>query len=187
MKALFHASQLGNIKVLEPRVSNHGVARVYFADKKENVLVYLSNAVEKHCRETGFEHGGIFKKWATYGFDENGIMKIEEYYPNALYDTYGGVRGYIYTVSKNEQIEALSGITGAYFSAKAIAVDGCEYIEDAYTAIIEAEKNGLIKIARYEEHGEAKLNWIKKTVKAEFEQNENHPEYRHFLIAKFKL
>ena len=51
---LYHASQTKGLTVLEPRVSNHGVPRVYFSEKRENVLVYLSNAIEKFCRETGF-------------------------------------------------------------------------------------------------------------------------------------
>ena len=42
----FHASQIGKIKTLEPRISNHNIPLIYFSDKRENVLVYLSNAVE---------------------------------------------------------------------------------------------------------------------------------------------
>lgn len=43
----YHASPIGTIKRLEPRVSNHGVPLVYFSKKRENVLVYLSNAIER--------------------------------------------------------------------------------------------------------------------------------------------
>lgn len=50
---LFHASQTPGIRVLEPRVSNHGKPLIYFSDCRENTLVYLSNAVEKFCREKG--------------------------------------------------------------------------------------------------------------------------------------
>ena len=50
----YHASQTGGIRCLEPRLSQHGAPLVYFSSKRENVLVYLSNAVEKCCRETGF-------------------------------------------------------------------------------------------------------------------------------------
>jgi len=41
----YHASQTANIKVLEPRISNHNIPLIYFSTKRENVLVYLSNAV----------------------------------------------------------------------------------------------------------------------------------------------
>lgn len=47
----YHASNTANIKTLEPRVSNHNTPLIYFSDKRENVLVYLSNAVEKLCKE----------------------------------------------------------------------------------------------------------------------------------------
>ena len=48
----YHASRTKDIKVLEPRVSNHKVPLIYFSSKRENVLVYLSNAIEKYCNET---------------------------------------------------------------------------------------------------------------------------------------
>lgn len=54
----YHASPIGTIKQLEPRTSNHGVPLVYFSKKRENVLVYLSNAIERYCKETGFSYDG---------------------------------------------------------------------------------------------------------------------------------
>ena len=47
----YHASPVGGIRQLEPRISNHGVPLIYFSRKRENVLVYLSNAIEKYCRD----------------------------------------------------------------------------------------------------------------------------------------
>ena len=47
----YHASKTAGLVCLEPRVSNHGIPLVYLSSKRENVLVYLSNAVEKFCRE----------------------------------------------------------------------------------------------------------------------------------------
>ena len=52
------ASQTEDIKVLEPRVSNHNIPLIYFSSKKENVLIYLSNAIEKFCKETNFNYNG---------------------------------------------------------------------------------------------------------------------------------
>lgn len=76
----FHASPVGNIDVLTPHVSNHGKALTYFSTKWENTLVYLSNAVEKFCRERGMCQEGPFHKWATYGFDCAGLLVLDEYY-----------------------------------------------------------------------------------------------------------
>ena len=61
----YHASQTKGIKVLKPRVSNHNIPLIYFSNKRENVLVYLSNAIEKFCKETNFKYDGIYSKWGT--------------------------------------------------------------------------------------------------------------------------
>ena len=65
--------------------------------KRENVLVYLSNSIEKYCVETGFSYDGKCQKWGPYGFGKDGRQRLEEYYPNALISTYKGVSGYIYS------------------------------------------------------------------------------------------
>ena len=93
----FHASQTKNIKILKPNISNHNIPLIYFSDKRENVLVYLSNAIEKFCKEKHFKFEGFWHKWGPYGFDKDGRLCLEEYYPNALKETYSGVKGYIYS------------------------------------------------------------------------------------------
>lgn len=82
---------MNGINILEPRISNHGIPLIYFSVKRENVLVYLSNAIEKYCKETGFGYSGKWHKWGSYGFGKDGIQRIEEYYRNALEDTYKGI------------------------------------------------------------------------------------------------
>ena len=71
---LCHASPIGGITRLEPRVSEHGRPLACFSAKRENVLVCLSNAVEKLCREAGFSHTGPWKKWDPYGFEKYGRL-----------------------------------------------------------------------------------------------------------------
>ncbi len=181
----YHASQTPGITVLEPRISNHNQAFVYFSTKRENVLVYLSNAIEKYCKETAFTHEGIWKKWGPYGFEADGTQRMEEYYPNAIEDTYKGVSGYIYCVKEIPHFQENIQISNAVTTTEHVVVDGCEYIEDAYKAIMEASKNDLIKIQRYEEMSEQKHTWIKNTMKQEYDEAREHPEYRHFLKGKF--
>ena len=53
---LYHASSVEGIEVLQPRIADNGMPLIYFSRKRENVLVYLVNAVERYCRETGFVH-----------------------------------------------------------------------------------------------------------------------------------
>lgn len=181
----YHASPAGNLLRLEPRISNHGIPLIYFSKKRENVLVYLSNAVEKYCRETGFCNSGVWQKWGPYGFDRNGIQRIEEYYPDALEKTYRGVSGYIYCARSITEADFAIRIPDAAVSSEPVDIDSAEYVPDAYQAILEAEKAGLITIMRYKEMSEKMREWNRKTVLEEYEGAIDHPEYRHFLKGNF--
>ena len=181
----YHASPTGGIKRLEPGISNHGIPLVYFSKKRENVLVYLSNAVEKYCKETGFSYDGQWEKWGPYGFDENGLLQLEEYYPNALEKTYKGVSGYIYRAGSIVEADLDLRIPDAAASSLPVDIDAVEYVPDAYEAILQAEKDGLITILRYEDMSEKMREWVDKTIREEFENAASHPEYRHFLMGNF--
>lgn len=182
---LYHASQTPNIKILEPRVSNHGKPLVYFSQKRENTLVYLSNAVEKHCRENCFAHDGKYTKWGSYGFNREGILVLDEYYPNAARETYEGVSGYIYFAT--ETGKPMSDIPFAFITDKPMEVIDCEFVEDAYAELLRAAGQGKIIMNRYEENSPQKLKWIEKTVREEYENPKSTEEYKYFLQCKFGL
>lgn len=181
----FHSSQSKNISVLKPRISNHNIPLVYLSSKRENTLVYLSNAVEKYCKENGFIYEGIWSKWGPYGF-QNGILQYEEYYPNALEETYGGVGGYIYSCSNIEaDMDFELKIPDAIVSRKEVHIDSCEVIDDALVEILKAEKAGLINIVKYNDFITKRENWLRTIIKSEYNEAINHPEYRFFLEEKF--
>ena len=181
----YHASPTPGIEILEPRVSNHGTPLVYVSQKRENVLVYLSNAVEKFCHETGFVHDGPYYKWASYGFTKEGVLQLEEYWPGALEDTYAGVQGYIYTVPPTDALQPMQDIPAAYSAAQPLPVCGCEQVPDALEAIIAAETADLVRIRRYEQLSENTHRWLAKVIPQDFAANGDHPEYQAFLRAKF--
>lgn len=184
----YHASQTAGIEVLEPRISNHNVPLVYFSDKRENVLVYLSNAVEKVCKEKNYKFDGSWYKWGSYGFERDGRLRFEEYYPNALEDTYKGVQGYIYSCSQIVPYRELNiEIPNAFITSEKTTVEKCEYIPDAYDEMIKAYMNDLITIVRYDEFigKPQRKEWLKKTITDEYQNNETHPDYRFFLESKF--
>ena len=182
----YHASPTPGITVLEPRLSNHGVPLVYFSTRRENVLVYLSNAIEKFCRETGFTHPGKWTKWGPYGF-RDGVLQLEEYYPNALEETYRGVSGYIYRAAAIQEAPQAIGIPGAAVSAVPVPVDGAEFVPDACEAILDAERRGQILLTRYEDLPERTLTWIRDTVQEQYDGAGEQPEYRYFLQNKFNF
>lgn len=181
----YHASSTGNIEQLEPRISNHGIPLIYFSKKRENVLVYLSNAIEKYCKETGFEYDGSWQKWGPYGFDQNGLQRLEEYYPNALEKTYKGVSGYIYCANDIDEADFEVQIPYAATSLSPVKIDSVEFVPDALDAILEAERDGLITIMRYEEMPPKMKEWNIRTILEEYENANDHPEYRHFLRGNF--
>lgn len=182
---LFHASPIRGIEILQPHISNHDIPLIYFSRKRENVLIYLSNAVEKYCKETGFNYSGKWTKWGPYGFNKDGIQCIEEYYPYALIDTYKGVSGYIYAVEDITDSGFQLQIPYAVTSSDPVVVKYCEFIPDAYEELLKAEDEGLISILRYKDCSEEKLKWIKRTVREEYAKAIDRPEYRYFLERKF--
>ncbi len=169
----YHASQISGITVLEPRMSNHNTPLIYFSTKRENVLVYLSNSIEKFCKETGFAHCGKWHKWASYGFEADGILRIDEYYPDAIEDTYKGVSGYIYYADNIDEDSGSINISDAVSTSKPVLVSGVEFVEDAYLEILKAAETGLIKIRRYEDMNEKMLTWIENTIKNEYAEEES--------------
>ncbi len=181
----YHASPIGGLTQLEPRVSNHGIPLVYFSRKRENTLVYLSNAIEKYCRETGFRYEGRCQKWGPYGFNKDGRLRLEEYYPDALIRAYQGVPGYIYSAETIVDSGFAVQIPDAATSGIPVKVSGAEYVPDAYEAILQAEREGLITIVRYEDMSERMREWVERTIAEEYAGAAGHPEYRHFLKGNF--
>ena len=180
----YHASNVKDLKVLKPHVSDHGKSWVYFSIKRENILVYLSNAVEKHIKEKYNRPLKEYSKWASYGITKDGKVRIEEYYPNAMKDTFEGVSGYIYHVKNLDNAQALNGIKDVFVTQDEINIDGCEFVQDAYVEILKAEKAGLIVLERFEDISEQKLQWIEKTIINEFANSDND-DYKEFLLDKF--
>ncbi len=182
---LFHASQTPGIQHLEPRRSHHGKALVYFSDRRENTLVYLSNAVEKFCREKGLPPQASYCKWGSYGFTREGLLCLEEYWPGATEETYGGEAGYLYTV-ETEKARPLSEIPHAFVSEEALEVTACEFVPDALAALKQAEQAGKLVLRAYTENSPEKLRWIEQSIRQEYEKAEGLSYYREFLRAKFR-
>lgn len=183
----YHASRTPGLSVLRPHVSNHGRALVYLSARRENTLVYLSNAVELHCQRIGFAHAGAYHTWASYGFGPDGRLRLQEYYPGALPETYEGVDGYIYAAHSAPGCAEQPDIPYAFWTRREVPVDACEYVPDAYEEILRAAAEKKIVVERYEELTETMRGWIARTVRQEYESAAGQPEYQVFLRDKFHL
>lgn len=182
---MYHASQTPNIKTLVPHISNHRKPLIYLSSKRENVLVYLSNAVELFARKNGITSNSPIRTWASYGFDKNGILQLDEYYPDATRQTYSGISGYIYTVHDTQSTVPQSDIPFAFVSEKPIDTVSCEFIPDAYQALLTAQKEGKIKLNSYKNNSPKMLEWIKNTILEEYNSYVDDTLYRAFLKDKF--
>lgn len=180
-----HASHTANIEYLEPRVSNHEMPLIYFSTIRENTLVYLSNAIEKYCKETGYVHHGKWRKWGSYGFTKEGVLRLEEYYPNAAIDTYKGVAGYIYSTAIAEDRKKMSDIPFGFTLKNRIKAESAEYIPDAYDSIMKAVEEGKIILQKYEELSEISHQWIHNTIRKEYDAASE--EYKYFLKGKLNF
>ncbi len=180
----YHASSTADIKTLIPFSSCHGTPLVYFSTKKENTLVYLSNPVEKYCKEIGFEPSDRYYRFMSYRFTEDNLLEVLEYWPNALEETYAGVSGYIYATSHlpNAKIMDIPYVTA---SETPVTIESAEYIPDAYLALMQAEQEGKIIIVRYHENSTDSVAQIKKLICREYEKAQAIPAYKAFLEAKF--
>ena len=130
---------------------------------------------------------GPWKKWASYGFTKDGLMVLEEYYPNALEEVYRGVSGYLYSVEETYACQPFDEIRDASIADVPLPVLACERIEDAYEVILQAESMGQLVLKRYHQLTEKDHIWLEKTIRREYEQAQDHADYRWFLQSKFSF
>ena len=85
-----------------------------------------------------------------------------------LYTSYKGISGYIYTIAPSPDIKKQQDIPYAYTSENSMSPVSCEYIPDAYEAILTAARDHKIVIQKYEDNSVSKLQWIEKTIKEQY-------------------
>lgn len=183
----YHGSRVDHIHTLQPHISNHGKAWVYLTSKRENALVYLSNAVEKFHQDHNIKHDGPFYTWASYGFNKEGVLVIEEYYPHATEETYKGIDGFIYGADHIENYMEQKDIPFAVVTDTPVEITTAEYIPDTYEEMLRLEKSGAIIIRRYEKHSIEKLEWIKRVIIEDFNTHQDKTDYITFLKGKFQF
>lgn len=177
---LFHGSKTGGIEILEPRKADHERPYIYLTTIDVVAAFYLCNAVQKPYY------------WFPYGF-ENGNMNIpiyNELYPNALREVSEGVHGYIYkTDVKENQVIPFKNIPCARLGTEPIPVSDCIEVPDAYALFKEYEKQGKLKIGRYEDKTKEELQWYYKSILEYLKEKEMYKtptcSYALFIKKKF--
>ena len=146
---LYHGSNTGDIKILEPRQADHDRPYVYMTTIDVVAAFYLCNAVEKPYY------------WFPYGFDKDSDVPIyHELYPDALKQVSENVSGYIYEVEANDsQVIPFKNIPCARLATKPIEVVNSIRIENAYESFLEYIKQGKMRLVRFEDKTEQQLEW----------------------------
>jgi len=173
----FHGSNVPNLTVLRPQVSEHGMPLVYLTTNPVIAALYTVHPVEKPY------------SWYPYGF--SGTTPVyTEYYPDALRDIYGGKMGYIYH-SRCEVELSLDNPTAigcALVSRKPILVDGYTAVTDVYESLLEYERAGKLIVRRYETLSEKQKAFAEKMLLEEIQKHklkEKDCDYSRFLQARF--
>lgn len=146
---LYHGSNIGNIKKLQPNKADHERPYVYMSTIEIVAAFYMCNAVEKPYY------------WFPYGFAQNSQIPIyHELYPNALREVSEGVSGYIYEVDvSDEQVICFKNIPCARLATQPIDVVECKQITNAYDLFMQYVEQGKMYISRFEDKTKEQLNW----------------------------
>lgn len=176
---LYHGSNTGNIKVLEPRQADHDRPYVYMTTLDVVSAFYLCNAVERPYY------------WFPYGFEKDSNIPIyHELYPNALREVSEGVSGYIYEVEANDsQVIPFKNIPCARLATQPIEVSSCTKIENAYDLFMEYLEQGKMLLGRFEDKSEQQLKWWYASLVDYLKQKDmiNNPECSYALFIKKKF
>lgn len=176
---LYHGSNIGGIKVLEPRQADHDRPYIYMTTIDVVSAFYLCNAVEKPYY------------WFPYGFEQNSNIPIyHELYPNALKEVSEGVRGYIYEVEVEEsQVIPFPNIPCARLATEPIEVSNCIMIDNAYDLFMEYVAQGKMRIGRFEEKTEQQLKWWYSSIVDYMKEKDmiNTPDCSYAMFVKGKF
>jgi len=147
MITLYHGSNTSEIKVLKPNLADHDRPYVYMTTIDAVALFYLCNAVQRPYY------------WFPYGFERGSDIPVyNELYPNALREVSEGVSGCIYTVRISEdEVIPFANIPCARLATVPVQVSESTPVDDAYELLKEYERQGKIKVGRFEDKSPREL------------------------------
>lgn len=142
----YHCLPISGLTILQPGkpASFDKPARVYMTTLLPMALMYSIQNYEY-----------------TYGYNKEGQIYLDEYFPNALEILYRGKRASLYLCDP-ESTES-TRIPNEVVSEKAVPILKEIEIPDACEALLEQERLGTLEIRRYHTLPEKAFPWILKT------------------------
>ena len=132
---LYHVSPTPGLKILQPHMSTHKKAYVY--------------AIEN--RVTGMLFGAAKDDFDfILSTDEAGIPDVYECYPNAFTSVYGGKSCSVYQVEEDGFLRGMTSWRAELVCEREVPVVSETVIEDLYERLLEEERQGNLRMHRYE-------------------------------------
>lgn len=151
--AYYHCSPTAGLKMLEPREpsSFSKPRRVYMTTLLPMALMY-----------------GVRNFEYTYGYNKEGQIHFDEYFPGELELLYKGKRASLYLCDPVSV--STTAIPNEVVSEECVSIVSEMEIPDVYEALLEQERLGALVIRRYEELPEKMLDWIRRVEADEIRQ-----------------
>lgn len=161
-RLLYHGSAVPGVTELLPLSVLHGSGGkvVYLSPCIPYTLLYIWDA----------EKTQYSRKWVT-GWVKDGIAYYEEQFPGQLKAFYEGVRGYVYGVLKNGDVQLLPDREDLFYSGTPIRVYRVTEIPDVYQALLEYERAGKLRVLRFENASEEKQAELTDRIAAYITEN----------------
>ncbi|WP_148410304.1 hypothetical protein [Murimonas intestini] len=175
---LYHGSNTSSLNTLKPQQADHDRPYIYMTTIKIVAGFYLINAVERPYY------------WFPYGFEKDGTVHYQEWYPNALKEAAEGKTGYIYTIdAKEEDVLPFKNIPCAKLGTAPMSVIDCITIPDCYQWLMEQEKSGAFILKKYKDKTPEQFKFLQRQL-LDYLSEKNMKEnptcsYAKFVQAKF--
>lgn len=141
---LYHCSPTPGLKVLKPSVTQ------YFG-KPRQVCLTASLPMALMYGVKHFEY--------AYGYTGAGRIYYEEYFPNALEEIYRGRSASLYLCARREDMEP-TAIPNEFVTDLEVPVEEERSVPDVLEALLEQERQGALKLVRWDEMGEKRRRWV---------------------------
>lgn len=140
---LYHGSSVPGIGQIRASSLLHGtddVKVVYLTGSRAYALFYIWDA------EHNIRPGKHVTAWIR-----DGMVYYEEQFPEQLAAFYKGVSGYVYYVERDESFRPVADHESMWYNTRDAEVAKADYIADVYEEICRYERQGKLKVVRYNE------------------------------------
>ncbi len=141
-KYLYHGSIHSGIETLKPisKLHNSDERVVYLSGSAPYSLFYIWDA--KHNKRTG--------QYVT-AWIKDGMTFYEEQFPDQMRLFYDGVKGYLYSIRREECMESVANHEMMYACKSEVLIESVEVIENVYDVLLKYEAEGKLKVIRFAE------------------------------------